>query len=59
MTVEDLNVMLEERLEVRKAKNFERSDEIRAQLAAKGVMLMDGGDGSMWRPAPVIDESSS
>jgi cysteinyl-tRNA synthetase len=35
----------------RKAKNFARADEIRAQLAAQGIILEDGKDGTRWRRA--------
>jgi cysteinyl-tRNA synthetase len=41
--------LLKERLEVRAAKNFTRSDEIRAELAARGVEVLDTKQGSTYR----------
>ena len=56
VSVEELKAMMNERIEARKEKNFERSDAIRAELALRGVMLMDGGDGTEWKPTPLINE---
>jgi cysteinyl-tRNA synthetase len=41
--------MISERDEARRAKDFRRSDEIRAQLLEKGVALEDGSRGTTWR----------
>jgi cysteinyl-tRNA synthetase len=38
-----------ERVAARAAKNFQRADEIRAQLKEQGVELMDGPKGTTWR----------
>jgi cysteinyl-tRNA synthetase len=38
-----------ERVAARAAKNFQRADEIRAQLKEQGVELMDGAKGTTWR----------
>jgi cysteinyl-tRNA synthetase len=38
-----------ERLAARKARDFARADAIRAELAAKGVLLEDGPGGTTWR----------
>ena len=43
--VEDL---LAQRLEARKNKDFQRSDEIRAQIAALGVEVRDTPEGQVW-----------
>ncbi len=40
---------ISERTEARKAKDFARSDAIRADLAALGVALMDGPQGTTWK----------
>ena len=47
----DIEALIAERLAARKAKNFARADEIRAQLAAQGIILEDGKDGTRWRRA--------
>lgn len=52
MEEEELTKLLEQRLEARQNKNFELSDAIRNDLAAQGIMLMDGvADGPLWKPA--------
>ena len=43
------------RAEARKAKDFARGDDIREQLASKGIMVMDGPSGTTWRPGPMLD----
>ena len=40
---------IEERAEARKAKDWARSDAIRDELAAQGVALMDGAQGTTWK----------
>lgn len=48
---------IEERTSARKAKQYEKSDEIRRELAAVGIALMDGPDGTTWRPSvPLFDQ---
>ena len=44
-----IDTLIAERTEARKAKNFARSDEIRDKLAAEGVILEDGPEGTTWR----------
>ena len=41
--------MLEARRAARSAKDFQRSDEIRDELAARGVMIEDGAGGTRWK----------
>ena len=41
--------MISKREESRRAKDFRRSDEIRAELLEKGVVLEDGPRGTTWR----------
>lgn len=43
--------LIAERSEAKKAKNFERADEIRNQLAAQGVILIDTPSGTVWKKA--------
>ncbi|KAL5988081.1 hypothetical protein ACLOJK_035844 [Asimina triloba] len=42
-----------ERALARKNKEYEKSDAIRKELGAVGIALMDGPDGTAWRPTPV------
>ncbi len=44
-----IEALLQERLEARKTKNFKRSDAIRDELKAAGVILEDGPQGTLWR----------
>ena len=44
-----IDALLEERASVRQAKDFARSDEIRDELAAQGIIIEDGPDGATWR----------
>ncbi len=44
-----IDALVAERAEARKARNFQRSDEIRDTLAAAGVVLEDGPGGTTWR----------
>ena len=46
---ERIEVLLSERLAARKAKDFKRSDAIRDELKAAGVILEDGPQGTLWR----------
>jgi len=46
-----IEALIVERAEARKAKDFARSDEIRDELAAQGVVLEDGAQGTTWRRA--------
>ena len=46
--IEDL---ITERQEARKAKNFARADEIRDELLAKGIILKDTREGVKWKRA--------
>ena len=50
-SAEEIEALIAERAEARKAKNFARSDEIRDDLAAQGVILEDGPQGATWRRA--------
>jgi len=48
ISADDIDVLIAERKEARSNKDFARSDEIRDQLAAAGVVLKDGSDGTTW-----------
>ena len=43
--------LIEERREARKARNFARADEIRNQLLEKGIILEDTREGVKWKRA--------
>ena len=44
-----IQAMIDERLAARKARDFKRADEIRDQLKARGIELLDTKDGLRWR----------
>src|SRR5687767_9365401 len=45
----EIEALVEERQEARRQRNFARSDEIRDQLAEKGIVLEDTKDGVRWK----------
>jgi cysteinyl-tRNA synthetase len=49
LTAERIEALIEERLAARKAKDFKRSDAIRDELKAAGIVLEDGPLGTQWR----------
>lgn len=49
MLDEDIERLLEERVEARKNKNFARADEIRDQLEKDGILLEDTPQGTRWK----------
>jgi len=44
----EIEALVQERIEARKGRNFARSDEIRDQLAARGIILEDMKEGTRW-----------
>lgn len=46
---EEIDALIAERVEARAAKDFARSDEIRDQLVAMGIILEDTGGKTTWR----------
>ncbi|ONK70373.1 uncharacterized protein A4U43_C05F33050 [Asparagus officinalis] len=55
LTEEQVLEKIDERSSARKNKQYERSDEIRRELAAVGIALMDGPEGTTWRPGIPLD----
>lgn len=47
----DIEQLIQDRQAARKAKNFARADEIRDELAAKGIVLEDTREGVKWKRA--------
>ena len=45
----EIEALVEERTEAKKARNFARADAIRVELAAKGVAIEDSKDGVRWK----------
>jgi cysteinyl-tRNA synthetase len=46
---EEIDALVAERNLARKQRNFKRSDEIRDELAAKGIVIEDAKDGVRWK----------
>ena len=46
---EEIADFIEQRLQARAEKDFSRGDEIRAELEARGVLLLDSREGTNWR----------
>ena len=44
----EIEVLIEERSIAKKAKEFEKSDEIRDKLTAMGIVIMDTPEGTVW-----------
>lgn len=49
ISAEQVEALIEARLQARKDKNFARADEIRQQLLEQGVVLEDSREGTSWR----------
>ena len=49
LSVTDIDALVNERTQARANKDFARSDEIRDDLAAEGILLEDGLDGTTWK----------
>ncbi len=49
MTKEDIEKLIEQRLQARAEKNWQRADEIRDTLQSKGIELEDSATGTTWR----------
>lgn len=48
-STEEIERMIQQRLQARKEKNFTQADALRQQLAEAGIILEDGPQGTTWR----------
>ena len=48
---EKIEMLIAERVEAKKAKDFARSDAIRDEITALGINIMDTADGTLWEKA--------
>jgi len=49
ISAEEIEQLIGERQQARKDKNFTRSDEIRDELDARGIILLDSAQGTTWK----------
>ncbi len=49
ITGEEIVDLIEQRLQARSGKDFARGDEIRGELEARGILLLDTREGTNWR----------
>jgi cysteinyl-tRNA synthetase len=56
LTPSAVEAAITERSEARKAKNYARADEIRQDLASKGIQLLDTPKGTDWRVKTISQE---
>ena len=49
LTDEAIDALVEERTAAKKQRNFARADQIRNELAEKGVVIEDSKDGVRWK----------
>nr|GMC69672.1 cysteine--tRNA ligase 2, cytoplasmic-like [Ipomoea batatas] len=60
LTEEDILKSIAERVKAREEKDYAKSDQIRSDLAVKGIALMDVGNETIWRPCvPTTQQESN
>ena len=52
---DEIEALIAERTAAKKARNFARADEIRAQLAAQGIILEDTKEGVRWKRSAAVE----
>jgi len=55
LTEDQVQARIEARKELRAAKDFDAADQVRMELEAQGIVMMDTPQGTTWRPTPVIN----
>ena len=58
LTEDDILHSIEERAQARKNKDYTLSDQIRSDLAVKGIALMDLGKETVWRPCVPVQQAN-
>ncbi|MEZ5759388.1 MAG: cysteine--tRNA ligase [Emcibacteraceae bacterium] len=48
ISADQIEKLISDRTEAKKAKDFTKADQIRSELAAQGITLLDGPDGTSW-----------
>ena len=46
---DEIEGLIQQRIDARKARNFAAADQIRDDLKARGIELMDGPEGTSWK----------
>lgn len=59
ISADELEEIVTKRMSARALKDFDKSDEIRRELEAKGIALMDQADGTAWKPIWSSNEKST
>lgn len=59
LTEDDILHSIEERAQARKNKDYSLSDQIRSDLAVKGIALMDLGKETVWRPCVPVQQANA
>jgi len=49
LTDEEVEALVRQRMEAKKARDFARADRIRAELLEKGIVVEDTRDGVRWK----------
>jgi len=49
ITAEEIEELIQQRLQARAEKDFARGDEIRAELDERGILLLDSREGTSWK----------
>ncbi|XP_019160292.1 PREDICTED: cysteine--tRNA ligase 2, cytoplasmic isoform X1 [Ipomoea nil] len=59
LTEEDILKSIAERAKAREEKDYAKSDQVRSDLALKGIALMDVGNETIWRPCVPTQQESN